>query len=265
MNSIEAIEEQILVHTTKKDREIRGLWGIDCLYNPINNGRVFDYKFLVSQSLGQGCAYSTNYNYPRSVLKQYVGHDFSEFSIDDIALKVCFLDSLYGVLFPAKNKKRLVSETNSIGKMKWRTQIIINEAKRLLGNIQNKRVVNVGVVGDILYAFQKEGAKITGTDFDASIVGTTLFENIPILDGSNTIDKVSDSDLAIITGMTITSCTIDDILKCCIKNNVKTIVFAETGASLASYYLRQGVNVYLSELFPFYIFNGTSIIDVCYD
>lgn len=264
MSSIRKIEDQILEHTSKQDREVNGLWGVDCLYHPINNGRIFDYKFLISQTLGQGCAYSTNYNYSRELLKQYVGHDFLEFNIDDIALKVCFLDSLYGVLFPAKNKKRLTVKAESMEKLKWRTKIIIDESKRLLGNLRNKKVVNVGVVGDILCSFQNEGAIITGTDFDPSIIGMNSFGNIPVLDGRSTLDVVSDSDLAIITGMTITSSTIDDILKCCTRNNVKTIVFAETGANLADYYIKQGVNVYLSEHFPFYIFNGISTIDICY-
>jgi hypothetical protein len=264
MNSIEVIENEILEHSTAQDRQVKGIWGVDCLFYPINNGRIFDYKFLISQTRGQGCAYSTKFDYSREFLRQYIGHDFLECAINDIALKVSFLDSLYGIFSPPKNSRRIISEASSIEKMKWRTQIILDEATRLLGDVKNKKVVNVGVVGDILHTFAENGAEIKGTDYDTSIAGTTMFGHIPVFDGKCTIKEISDSDLAIITGMAITSNTIDEIIECCINNNVKTIVFAETGANLAGYYLKHGIDVYLSEYFPFYIFNGNSVIDVCY-
>ena len=263
-NSIKDIEKRILENSTSQDRTVRGIWGVDCLFYPANNGRIFDYKFLVSQTLGQGCAYSTMFDYSREFLKQYVGHDFAECDVDDIAVKVSFLDSLYGILFPPQKKKRLTSAASSFEKMKWRTQIIFKEANRLLGTICGKKIVNVGVVGDILCTFKEKGAEIIGTDYDTSIVDTNVFGDIPVLDGKNTIKEISESDLAIVTGMTITSNSIDEIIKCCTDNNVKMIVFAETGANLASYYIKHGVHVYLSEYFPFYIFNGRSVIDVCY-
>jgi hypothetical protein len=264
MNSILEIEQKIIEYSEKKDRIVRGLWGVDCLYNPTNNGRVFDYKFLVSQTAGQGCAYSIKYDYPHDFLRKYVGQDFLEKDINDVALKVCVFDSIYGTIFPPKHKKRMVLNSCSFEKMKWRTKIIFDEAIRLLGSVRNKKIVNVGVVGDILLTFKEKGAIISGTDFDNSIVGASVFGDIQIASGDETIKKISDADLAIVTGMTITTNTIDDIIKCCCNRNVKIIIFAETGANLASYYLNQGVNVYLSEYFPFYIFNSTSIIDVCY-
>lgn len=262
MNSLKEIEKHIFELTSEKDRQIQGLWSVDCLYNPSNNGRVFDYKFLISQTLGQGCSYSINRNYSNDLLKEYIEHDFLGLKIDDLALRVSLFDSIYGELFPVRNKKQLSLTTNSTDKLKWRTQIIVEEAKRLLGNINNKKIVNVGVVGDILLTFQELGAYVIGTDFDSSIIGNNTF-NIPIRSGEDTLEILKNSDLAVVTGMTIATATIDDILETCLHNNVKTIVFAETGANLADYYLKHGVDVYLSEHFPFYIFNGDSIIDVC--
>lgn len=264
LTSIDNIEKKILETSSKDDRIIRGIWGIDCLFNPINNGRIFSYKFLISQTVGQGCAYSTNYEYPIDFLRQYIGCDFRDCNITDAALKVSVMDSLYGILYPAKNKKQLVINADSFTKMKWRTQIIYDEAQRLLGDKKDKLIVNVGVVGDILHKFEDEGFSVIGTDFDPSIIGGDSFGKIPIIDGNETIDVIAKADLAVITGMTIATNTIDDILECCEKNNVKSIVFAETGANLASYYIDHGVDVYLSELFPFYIFNGTSEIEICY-
>ena len=264
MNSIQDIENGIREHSASEDRRVKGIWGVDCLFNPSNNGRIFDYKFLVTQTLGQGCAYSTNFDYSRAFLRQYIGHDFLECDMADVALKVSFLDSMYGVLFPPENKRHLITDAVSGEKMKWRTQIILEEAARLLGDVKNKRIVNVGVVGDILLAFADQGADIAGTDYDEAIIGTRTFGDIPIFDGKDTIKEISGSDLAVITGMTITTNTIDEIIECCAAHHVKTIVFGETGANLAGYYVKHGIDVYLSEYFPFYIFNGTSVIDVCY-
>lgn len=263
MNSLNEIERQIKLKTDHKDRTIRGIWGIDCLFNPANNGRVFDYKILISQTLGQGCAYSTHDQYQNDKLLSYIGRDFLDCNICDTALKVSLMDSIYGLLYPPKNFTRQSLDANSEKKMKWRTNIILNEADKLLGGLCKKRIVNVGVVGDILLSFQREGAHICGTDFDKSIQDEQVFDDIQIFDGSRTLSEIATADLAIVTGMTISSNTIDDILLCARENKTKIIVYAETGANLSNYYIQAGVDVYVSEHFPFYIFNGNSIIDIC--
>jgi len=253
-----------LEHTSEKDREIVGIWGIDCLFNPRGNGRIFDYRILLSQTAGQGCAYSTRFDYSRDFLRQYVGRDFADCGISDVALKVSLLDSLYGTVHPAKNKKRLTKRADSLTKMKWRTQIIYDEALRLLGGKKDRLIVNVGVVGDIVRKFAGEGFSVVGTDFDEEIVGRSAYGGVEIADGARTLDVLAKADLAVITGMAITTETIDGILACCGNNGVKSIVFAETGPNLAGYYVENGVDVYLSEYFPFYIFDGLSEVDVCY-
>lgn len=263
-NSLYEIENYIGQNTNKEERIIRGLWSVDCFFNPANNGRVFDYKFIISQTVGQGCAYSSRYDYPREFFYPYMGKDFLECDCNDIAMKVSLFDSVFWNAMPPKNYVRLEQTGSSNEKLKWRTSIIVEEAKALLGGLKNKNVVNVGVVGDFLKAFQNEGAFVIGTDFDKEITGKKMFGSVDIIDGSKTIDIISKSDIAIVTGMTIATLTIDNIIKCCHDNNVKLIVFAETGANLAGYYINNGVDVYLSEHFPFYIFNGYSMIDVCY-
>jgi len=176
---------------------------------------------------------------------------------------VSLLDSLYGALRPAKNKKLLTLRADSLTKMRWRTQIVYDEALRLLGGKKDRTVVNVGVVGDFLRKFRDGGFDVMGTDFDEEITGDEAFGGIPVVDGSRTLEAVAKADLAVITGMTVTTDTIDGILACCRENGVKTIVFAETGPNLAGYYVEHGADVYLSERFPFYIFHGTSEIEVC--
>lgn len=81
-----------------------------------------------------------------------------------------------------------------------------------------------------------------------------------IFSGNRTLELLREVDLAIVTGMTITTHTLDAIIDTCKENNVKLIVYAETGANMGQYYVSRGVNTYLGEIYPFYIFNGISTI-----
>lgn len=262
MNSLEEIEKEIRATTTPDERIVSGIWGVDCLFNPCNNGRIFDCKFILAQTMGIGCAYSVNEDYPRNKLIEYIGKDFLSSGIDDIALKVSLFDSVYESVRQLKVSRRIQLSGSPNCKMHKRTEIILEEAERMVGSLEGKNVVNVGVVGDILISFSQKGARVVGTDFDPTIIETDAFADISVFDGTRTIDMIRKADLAVVTGMTITTQTIDEIIQVCNERNIPIIVFAETGANLASYYIRHGVNVYLSERFPFYIFSGESFIDV---
>ena len=262
MNSLLEIEKEIRNHTTPEERIINGLWSIDCLFNPNHNGRIFNCKFLLAQTTGLGCAYGVHDEYSRSVLASYINRDFLSQEIDDIALKVCLFDSIYGRVNSVKSAASIELSGTANYKMHQRTEIIIQEAERIIGQLEGKHILNVGVVGDILTSFSKKGAVVCGTDFDPAIIGTKAFGDIRVYDGKKTIELIGEADIAIVTGMTITTQTIDSIIQTCKNRKVPIIVFAETGANLAGYYVRNGVDVYLSEHFPFYIFNGDSIIEV---
>lgn len=260
MGSIETIIDRIREKSTKNERYVRGLWSVDCLFYPSGNGRIFDYKFLISQTVGQGCAYCVN-KMGVEDLRKFIGKDFFDIDIRDTALQVSLIDSIYGELYPMIPTKSLTHVGDSETKMHWRTNIIYDEVLKFIHGDRSKSIVNVGVVGDIIKFFSEQGYQIVGTDFDECIVNTQLFGSY-IYSGQNTLDVVANSDVAIVTGMTITTETIDDIIECCKQNNTKLIIFAETGANLAQFYIEMGVDSYISETFPFYIFNGTSRIDI---
>lgn len=263
MDSIKEIGREIAEHTGADQRRIEGLWSVDCLFNPVGNGRIFNYKFLLAQTAGLGCAYSLRTDYPVPELEALVGRDMLTLDLDDTALWVALLDSVY----PAcpGGARPIVTEAMdgpSQQKMRWRSELILAEANRLLGGVAGRRIVNVGVVGDILTVFAEHDADIRGTDFDPSIVGRKMFDTVDIIDGARTLDVVAESELCVVTGMTIATRTIDAIIERCLSNGVKIIVFAETGANLGGFYVNHGVDAYLGEVFPFYIFNGPSRIDV---
>jgi len=117
-------------------------------------------------------------------------------------------------------------------------------------------------VGDILFHFIKHGCQVIGSDFDPTIIGKTFFDKAPIVSGKKTFEILKSVDIAVVTGMTIVTKTLDSIINVCREHNVKLIVFAETGSNMAQYYVQRGVDCYLSESFPFYIFNGESTISI---
>lgn len=261
MDTFKEIKKKLLKEYTPFDRTIVGIWATDCLYNPMQNGRIFKYKFIVVQTnLGQGCAYSVNENYDVNYLESLIGQDCLNVKIDDMALYVACMDSLMENISFGYDFDNVIIKGISNDKLHMRTDTIINEAKQLLGELRGKSILNVGVVGDIIKKFCEIGCNVIGSDFDDTIVGKKLFNMVPIESGENTLELLTKADLAVVTGMTITTKTLDSIIDCSIKNNVKLIVFAETGANMGQYYVHKGVNCYLGEKYPFYIFNGESNI-----
>lgn len=263
MNSLCEMKKFFLQQYTDTEREIVGIWATDCLYNPIGNGRIFKCKFIVVQTqVGQGCAYSEHDQYDSEKLVKLVGKDCLKCELDDLAFEVACVDSLAEKIFYGYKTETIKLEGLSLNKLHARTEIIINEAKKLVGNLVGKKVLNVGVVGDIIFQFLKHGCQVIGSDFDSTIIGKTFFDKASIASGVNTLDILKTVDIAVVTGMTIVTQTLDSIINVCREHNVKLIVFAETGSNMAQYYVQQGVDCYLSETFPFYIFNGESTISI---
>lgn len=62
--------------------------------------------------------------------------------------------------------------------------------------------------------------------------------------------------------MTLATDTLDQILEAAQENDTRVLVFAETGANLGEALCRLGVDTVVGEPFPFYIFHGTSQINV---
>ena len=161
-------------------------------------------------------------------------------------------ESTYSLLFPAKSVDR--------------AQIVVTQIEELVRqqkNVSKKYdVVNVGIIGLFLKLLSEKHYNVIGTDFDRNIIDTTFYDVVSIVDGKHTLDYIAQAKVAAITGMTLTTNTIDDIIKCAQKYNTKLLVFAETGFNLSKYYLQEGVDVVVCEHFPFYIFDGESIIEI---
>jgi hypothetical protein len=74
---------------------------------------------------------------------------------------------------------------------------------------------------------------------------------------------VEHSDLAVVTGMTLASNTLADIIAVANSSGTPIVLVAETGAWFAPEYRdAYGIHSVVAEPFPFYIFSGPSEINL---
>jgi len=242
------------------DFRVRGIWKVELAFKPNPAERTFQYTFWIAMTKGQGVCYCTGDD-PRG--RELVGSDTRELLKEKTCISIAALDSLYASL-PRQPVAVHELNGNSVGKTKARTAIILAEAERLLVGVSRRcpRVVNVGVVGNVLRDLRVKGYDVCASDLERDIVGSTV-HGVEIQDGTKTFDLVGQSDLAIVTGMTIATDSLELIVAEAKKAGTKLLLFAETGANFGEEYCRTiGIDTAVSEPFPFYIFQGASTIEV---
>lgn len=265
---IDKIKEYVVEHLSvdqKKECIIRGLWDTTCLYNP-NGERFFNFDFLIAKTIGEGCAYLTK-KPVRENLERIIGCNYFDVSDNlERETEIAVLDSIFGTVYQMRPQFIYMLKGSSLAKSMDRAQIVVKEIEELIQQYQGPSkvydVVNVGVIGLFLKLLSNKHYKVVGTDFDENIIGTTFYNVVNILDGKNTLDCIAQAKVAAITGMTLTTNTLDDIITCAKVHETKLLVFAETGFNLASFYLQEGVDVVVCEPFPFYIFDGETSIKI---
>ena len=259
------LREQALkktAHFKDEDFIVRGLWKVDLAFRPNVYERMFRYWFLVSQTVGQGSCYCDK----ELVLDEsLIGKDAREIIVEKNCYSISVLDSIYASI-PKQPYKVHEIEGNSIEKTGKRNAILLGEVKNVLQSVSPRsrraRVLNVGVLGDLVKRLVDQGYSVCATDLDEDIVGKSV-HGVTVEHGSKTFHFIPDSDVAVITGMTLTTDALEDIIDLCGKHGTKIVMFAETGANFGEEYCcTLGVDAVVSEPFPFYIFQGVSRIEI---
>jgi hypothetical protein len=243
---------------------IKGLWTFDCIYQPEPKERKFVYQILVAQTTSQGACYYLGTPIPQEHLVSLVGevYDFSPFPFP--ALEIALLDSV-AASTPSNPDLELWLAGPSPQKAQQRARIIASEVNRLamLRVVQRPlRVCNVGLVSLLALELLSEGFDVIATDMQSDVVGKKLFDRVPVYHSDDTCRLVTESDIAVVTGMTLSTNTLRSILDAARASGTAVVMFAQTGAGFAPFYLANGVSSVISEPFPFYIFEGTTCIRV---
>jgi hypothetical protein len=240
---------------------IRGLWRTDLLFRPNPVERTFKYVYLLVQTVGEGACYCSTIPYLEEGY-YLLGQDCREAEFKYRCFEVSTVDAMYSA-FDKRPDETFTMTGTSAEKALWRSRIIVDETVRLLerAGIDRGSVVNVGVIGNIVKMLTDRGFEVFGTDEDPLLVGAEL-DGVPVYGEDRTVEMVERCDAAVLTGMIISTDTMEDILEAARRTGTKLIMFCETGANLCEEYVKLGVDSAVAEPFPFYIFGGTTRIDV---
>jgi len=243
---------------------IRGAWTLNLACQPTIGERIFRYDVAIVQTQQQGAAYTFAGQIDHSKAIELIGRDARECIPSSMSVYgLAVLDAICGS-FDCSPTRRFVLEGLSADKAVQRAQIVADEVARLTLPIRSRspRVANVGAIGNVVGLLVKAGFKVTITDLDPAIIGRDL-HGCTVLDGHlHTESSVHDCDIAVVTGMTLSTGALDGILHAATTGNTKIVLLAETGAWFREHLLKLGVTTIISEPFPFYIFSGTSHINV---
>ncbi|MFO7639345.1 MAG: DUF364 domain-containing protein [bacterium] len=239
---------------------IRGMWKVELAFRPNLDERTFRYTFWLVQTMDQGCCYCIGDDERGHSL---VGSDARGIFDLQTCISIAALDSVYASI-PKTPAAVHELRGNSVEKTDTRTGIIVEEARRLLAPVTGRRprVVNVGVVGNVIRELCGQGCEMLATDMEPDTVGKTV-HGVTVEDGTRTFERVAESDLAVVTGMTIATDALGPIIEAARAGGAKLLLFCETGANFGEEYCRTlGVDAVVGEPFPFYIFQGVSRIEV---
>ena len=240
---------------------IRGLWRTDLLFRPNPEERTFNYTYLLVQTVGEGACYCARIP-PLEEGQEFLGKDVREIRTPFRCFRVAATDAMFSAFEKHPDETKTMTGS-SADKALWRSQIVVDEVLRLLELAGGKRarVVNVGVIGNIIRNLKHRGVDVVGTDGDPKLVGYEI-DGVPIHGMERTIEFVEEYDLAVMTGMVISTNTMAEIFAAAKRGGTRLVMFCETGANLCEEYVKLGVDTAIAEPFPFYIFGGTTRIDV---
>jgi hypothetical protein len=240
---------------------IRGLWRTDLLFRPNQAERTFDYTYLLVQTVGEGACYCSTI----PVIEEgyyLLGQDCREVDFRYRCIEAAAVDAMFSA-FEKHPDETMTMTGGSAEKALWRSRIVVDEVLRQLelAGTDRPRVVNVGVIGNIVKMLSESGISVVGTDEDPALIGKKI-EGADVYGEDRTVELVEECDAAVMTGMVISTDTMEGIVTAARRAGTKLIMFCETGAHLCEEYVKLGIDSAVAEPFPFYIFGGTTRIDI---
>ncbi|MDO5969316.1 hypothetical protein Q4Q35_05810 [Flavivirga aquimarina] len=263
-NTIEEIKNWIKKKADSKSHRIKGIWGIKCLFQPSESERKFNYNIIIIQTNGQGACYYEGNELKKEILETLIGQNYDFSSSINRNVEIALLDSIADSFSISPVYQYILEDTNDKKSIE-RAKIILKEvdliAKCLGGG--NIKVCNIGVVMTLIRLLIENNYTVSASDKDPEILEKTLFNEVQIKGYDETLRLIKESDIAVVSGMVLSTNTLKNIRDTALKHNTKIVLFAETGSSFGSFYVENNyADVVVSEPFPFYTFNGKSKIKI---
>lgn len=221
------------------------------------NETILHLHYIVAQTVHQGCCYYEPSVEEPGISESLIGTDALDLETYQTPIYIAALDAVFGSMKRAADEV-IVLKGENIAKAGSRAEVVCKEALRLLPPLSTRKgnswtIANVGVIGSILALLRKD-AKIhlLASDFYTGVAGKEV-NGVRVEYGQATPSLVAESDVAIVTGMSLSNGTLPEILRVSKRNGTKLVMFTETGANFAEEYVRMGVDVVVAEPFPFYL------------
>lgn len=273
LDILEILEQKALIIGKSKgysaDSEIfklRGVWKSSYVLQLTPDESVFHLHYVLAQTVGIGCSYYDPADEDPALHESLLGKNIFNFPSQFRSLKIAALDAAYYSLNKKPAQSYTISGTN-MEKARQRSKIVCEEVFSLLGRTTPKwgkksRVIVVGVVGGFLKILtERSDLDVQAVDFSPTAVGRTI-HGVRVKNGTKqgsqhkgdrTLELIAEADIALVTGMTLATNTLDEIITAAQKNRTALVLFAETGANFASEYCELGIDTVVSEPFPFYL------------
>lgn len=196
----------------------------------------------------------------RRILKTKLYRDYID--------RTAFVDLLMGhVSRPADQQIKLSSAVYA--KYVARARIFADEAGKILRRKSSKklkgkkpRVLVIGATAGILSALVGSGFDVSATDLWPEAVGKEL-GGVRVLSGKTANARfMKESDLAIITGMTLPNRTLPALVKLAKRHNTSMIIWAISGRNFGHYYTEHGADCVISDPSPFLLLPGPATIAI---
>jgi hypothetical protein len=273
LDILEILEQKALINGKNQgysaDSEIfklRGVWKSSYVLKLTPDESVFHLHYVLAQTIGLGCSYYDPTDEEPSLHESLLGKNIFKLPFQLRSLRIAALDAAYYSLNAKPTQSYTINGTN-MEKAGQRSQIVCEEVFSLLGSRAPKagkksRVTVVGVVGGFLKILtERSELDVQAVDFSPTAVGKTIHgvwvedgtKSGSLHKGDRTLELIAKADIALVTGMTLATNTLGEIITAAQKNRTALVLFTETGANFASEYCELGIDTVVSEPFPFYL------------
>ncbi len=167
-----------------------------------------------------------------------------------LAVRIAALDAYFGIATPHRSAKMAQKFELPLGTPLERA-VARDEAIVSLLKVQpNEKVGLIGVVNPIVDEIEKHGGICLPCDFNMSQTASGIKveqDMIPVL---------RQADRVIVTGMTLSNGSFDEILAIVRERKIPLLVYAQTGSAIVAQFLGQGVTAICAEPFPYSQFSA---------
>ncbi|MEZ5671915.1 MAG: DUF364 domain-containing protein [Thiotrichaceae bacterium] len=246
-------------HYPDDDFKIRGIWRMDYHCQPNQWERDLLCGIWMVQTLGQGCCYV---DYQGNYLNEdLLGQDARYARPQHLWAEIALLDAIFSV-FQSVPHSSFTFSGNPRDKAEIRARFIVDLVAEELQKIGGNKVVQIGVLGNLLKQCKDRGLDVIGTDFEPDMVRCGI-NGVTVHHADENNQLIQQADVVLVTGMTLATNTLQGIIDTAQHYGKKIMLFTATGAHFAETYCDTfGIDVVFSETLPHYMFQGSSTINV---